>query len=83
MKKGIKSIMALSLAVIMTACGGAKDGGKEAADGGAEVSKDTNAKLSVQVEEAWLPHYEKAAFLIFLKGTITFSPTSNSSFLSE
>ena len=61
MKKGIKSIMALSLAVIMTACGGAKDGGKEAADGGAEVSKDTNAKLSVQVEEAWLPHYEKAA----------------------
>ena len=61
MKKGIKSIMALSLAVIMTACGGAKDGGKEAADGGKEANKDTNAKLSVQVEEAWLPHYEKAA----------------------
>lgn len=61
MKKGIKSIMALSLAVIMTACGGAKDSGKEAADGGKEANKDTNAKLSVQVEEAWLPHYEKAA----------------------
>lgn len=61
MKKGIKSIMALSLAVIMTACGGAKDGGKEAADGGKEANKDTSAKLSVQVEEAWLPHYEKAA----------------------
>lgn len=47
MKKGIKSIMALSLAVIMTACGGAKDGGKEAADGGKEANKDTSAKLSV------------------------------------
>ena len=53
--------MALSLAVVMTACGGAKDGGKEAADGGKEANKDASAKLSVQVEEAWLPHYEKAA----------------------
>lgn len=61
MKKGIKSIMALSLAVIMTACGGAKDGGKEAADGGKEANKDASAKLTVQVEEEWLPHYEKAA----------------------
>ena len=61
MKKGFKSIMALSLAFLMTACGGAKDGGKEAADGGKEANKDASAKLSVQVEEAWLPHYEKAA----------------------
>lgn len=62
MKKGIKSIMALSLAFVMAACGGAKDGGKEAADTGKEAAnKDASAKLSVQVEEAWLPHYEKAA----------------------
>ena len=52
--------MALSLAFVMAACGGAKDGGKDAADGGKEANKDASAKLSVQVEEAWLPHYEKA-----------------------
>ena len=56
MKKSFKSLFALSLAFVMTACGGgSKDQGT---DEGA--STDTSAKLSVQVEEEWLPHYEKA-----------------------
>ena len=61
MKKGIKSIMALSLAVIMTACGGAKDGGKEAADSGKEANTEASTKLTVQAEEGWVEYYKAAA----------------------
>ena len=61
MKKGIKTIMALSLAFVMAACGGAKDGGKEAADGGKEANKDASTKLTVQAEEGWVEYYKAAA----------------------
>lgn len=73
MKNAIKGIMAMSLAFVLTACGGgnkteAPADSKETGDGAntevtetAEVNEDISGKLSVQVEEAWLPHYEKAA----------------------
>lgn len=71
MKNAIKGFMALSLAFVLTACGGGKKAdapadSKEAGENTevtetAEVNEDIAGKLSVQVEEAWLPHYEKAA----------------------
>lgn len=59
MKNKFKSLMALSLAVVLTACGGAKDADK-GADTKEAANTDAATKLSVQVEEAWLPHYEAA-----------------------
>ena len=71
MKNAIKGFMALSLAFILTACGGGNktdtpSDSKEAGENTevtetAEVNEDIAGTLSVQVEEAWLPHYEKAA----------------------
>lgn len=69
MNKSIKGIMALSLAFILGACGGGKDANKDADKDQkpeTETSEtaeptDVSGKLSVQVEEAWLPHYEEAA----------------------
>lgn len=71
MKNAIKGFMALSLAFILTACGGGNKtdtpaDSKEAGENTevtetAEVNEDIAGTLSVQVEEAWLPHYEKAA----------------------
>ena len=52
--------MALSLAVVLTACGGAKD-----ADKGADTKEASNTdaatKLTVQAEEGWVDYYKAAA----------------------
>ena len=69
MKNIFKGLTALSLAFILGACGAGKDA--PAKDDGASDNKattetseeagDISGTLSVQVEEAWLPHYEEAA----------------------
>ncbi|MBP2070113.1 sugar ABC transporter substrate-binding protein [Anaerococcus nagyae] len=57
MKNVFKGLAALSLAFVLSACGaGKKDSANESKD-----AADVSAKLTVQVEEAWLPHYEQAA----------------------
>lgn len=69
MNKTFRGLMALSLAFILGACGGGKDANKDAEKDQkpeTETSEtaeptDVSGKLSVQVEEAWLPHYEEAA----------------------
>lgn len=69
MNKTFRGLMALSLAFILGACGGGKDANKDADKDQkpeTETSEtaeptDVSGKLSVQVEEAWLPHYEEAA----------------------
>lgn len=81
MKNAFKGLMAMSLALMLSACGGGsnapakeadttKDGADnetavtDQATGEAspvEVNEDISGTLSVQVEEAWLPHYEAAA----------------------
>lgn len=69
MNKTFRGLMALSLAFILGACGGGKDANKDADKDQkpeTETSEtaeptDVSGKISVQVEEAWLPHYEEAA----------------------
>lgn len=77
MKNAFKGFMAMGLALVLTACGGGNnqpatpanntneptptDPAANTADSPVEVNNDINGKLTVQVEEAWLPHYEKAA----------------------
>ncbi|ACV28181.1 Maltose/maltodextrin-binding protein precursor [Anaerococcus prevotii] len=58
MKNKLKMLMALSLSVVLAACGGkgADKGEEAAADPG-----DVSGKISVQVEKEWMDHYEKAA----------------------
>lgn len=58
MKNKLKMLMALSLSVVLAACGGkGADKGEEAPSDPGDVS----GKISVQVEKEWMDHYEKAA----------------------
>ena len=52
--------MALSLAVVLTACGGAKDADK-GADTKEAANTDAATKLTVQAEEGWVDYYKAAA----------------------
>ena len=71
MKNAMKGFMAVGLAFVLAACGGGKNAPAEENKGTdgentevtetAEVNNDIEGKISVQVEEAWLPHYEAAA----------------------
>lgn len=69
MNKTFRGLMALSLAFILGACGGGKDANKdtdkdqkpETETSETAEPTDVSGKISVQVEEAWLPHYEEAA----------------------
>lgn len=58
MKNKLKLLTALSLATLLTACGGAKD---KPADNKDAASTDAKVTLSVQLEEDQRPHYEAAA----------------------
>ncbi len=60
MKNKFKALMALSLAGLLASCGGKsnENGAEEASS--ADPSQ-VSGTLSVQVEEDWLDHYEKAA----------------------
>lgn len=60
MKNKFKSLMALSLAVVLTACGGAKDADK-GADTKEAANTDVATKLTVQAEEGWVDYYKAAA----------------------
>ncbi|MCW6702562.1 sugar ABC transporter substrate-binding protein [Anaerococcus sp. NML200537] len=60
MKNKFKSLMALSLAVVLTACGGAKDADK-GADTKEAANTDAATKLTVQAEEGWVDYYKAAA----------------------
>ena len=60
MKNKFKSFMALSLAVVLTACGGAKDADK-GADTKEAANTDAATKLTVQAEEGWVDYYKAAA----------------------
>lgn len=60
MKNKFKSLMALSLAVVLTACGGAKDADK-GADTKEAANTDAATKLTVQAEEDWVDYYKAAA----------------------
>ena len=57
MKNVLKGLATLSLAFVLGACGASKDA---PADENKD-SSDVGGKLTVQVEEDWLPHYEEAA----------------------
>ena len=66
MKNAFKGLAALSLAFLLGACGAGKNAPADngaANDNQAATSEpaDVSGKLTVQVEEAWLPHYEAAA----------------------
>lgn len=52
--------MALSLAVVLTACGGAKEADK-GADTKEAANTDAATKLTVQAEEGWVDYYKAAA----------------------
>src|SRR5699024_8299505 len=56
MKKFIVFLLVLTLSISMVACGG-KD--EPTSDGGADDGEITE-KITVQVEEDWMPHYEAA-----------------------
>ncbi|MCW6678272.1 sugar ABC transporter substrate-binding protein [Anaerococcus sp. NML200574] len=60
MKNKFKSLMALSLAVVLTACGGAKEADK-GADTKEAANTDAATKLTVQAEEGWVDYYKAAA----------------------
>ena len=60
MKNAFKGLMALSMAFLLGACGAGKDAPAND-DAGGESTGEASGKLTVQVEEAWLPHYEAAA----------------------
>ena len=60
MKNKFKSLMALSLAVVLTACGGAKEAVK-GADTKEAANTDAATKLTVQAEEGWVDYYKAAA----------------------
>ena len=60
MKNKFKSLMALSLAVVLTACGGAKESDK-GADNKEAANTDAATKLTVQAEEGWVDYYKAAA----------------------
>lgn len=52
--------MALSLAVVLTACGGAKEADK-GSDTKEAANTDAATKLTVQAEEGWVDYYKAAA----------------------
>ncbi|MDO5047484.1 MAG: sugar ABC transporter substrate-binding protein [Anaerococcus sp.] len=57
MKNKVKALMALSLAAILTACGGNSNDEQP----GSTETAEASGSISVQVEEGWLDHYEAAA----------------------
>lgn len=59
MKNKFKALMALSLAAVLTACGG--KGADKAGENEASEPGEVSGKITVQVEEEWQDHYEKAA----------------------
>ncbi|WP_297790047.1 extracellular solute-binding protein [uncultured Anaerococcus sp.] len=59
MNNKFKALMALSLAAVLTACGG--KGADKADDKAAAEPGDVAGKITVQVEKDWMDYYKKAA----------------------